>query len=209
MMSARDTKGFSLVEILVVVTIMVMLLAIGTTFISGKAAQRRSVEEVTNNISSMLQTGKLMSLRDGVEYRVIFAKCDNIDDTDPDCPTCGKYTDYKAGDKEISLIMERGDSNTGSTKWCMQSEHSRRFQSDLDLTASDNLGEEGQPLDFAFVPTGMRRDFGTDVNNETLTISPGSDAKIKNCGFISVSPAGGISVTEGNWNGSQCNPIRD
>jgi len=209
MRQTRNEDGFSLIEVMVVVTVMITVLAIGTSFISWKSAQRRSVDDVTNNVSSMLQTGKLMSVRDGVEYRVVFARCGSIDDTDPDCPKCDEYAEYQAGDKEISLIMERGDSNTGSTVWCIQSEHSRRFQSDLDITASENLGQDGQPLDFAFVPTGMRRDFGTDTNNETLTISPAGDSKIENCGQISVSPAGGISVTEGKWDGSQCNPILD
>lgn len=209
MKQARSTDGFSLIEVMVVITVMITILAIGTSFISGRAAQRRSVDGVTNNVSSMLQTGKLMSVRDGVEYRVVFARCDDVDDTDPDCPKCDSYDQYQAGDKEISLIMERGDSNRGSTVWCMQSEHSKRFQSDLDITASENLGGDGQPLNFAFVPTGMRRDFGTDLNNETLTITPAEDSNIDNCGQIMVSPTGGISVTEGRWDGTQCNPILD
>ncbi|HVY55206.1 MAG TPA: hypothetical protein VHC46_05555, partial [Thermodesulfobacteriota bacterium] len=180
-----------------------------TSFLGGKSAQRRSVDEVTNNVSSMLETGKLMSVRDGVEYRVVFARCNSIDDTDPDCPKCEEYDEYQASDREISLIMERGDSNTGSTVWCIQSQHSKRFQSDLEVATSENIGEDGQPMDFAFVPTGMRRDFGTDANNETLTIRPSEGSKIDNCGQISVSPAGGISVTEGRWDGSQCHPILD
>jgi len=209
MRQANDTSGYSIIEVLAVISIMMTVLAIGTSFISWKSAERRSVDGVTNNVSSMLQTGKLMSVRDGVEYRVVFARCDDVDDTDPDCPQCDAYVQYQAGDKEISLIMERGDSNLGSTVWCMQSEHSKRFQSDLDITASENLGGDGQPLNFAFVPTGMRRDFGTDVNNETLTIRPAEDSNIDNCGQIRVSPAGGISVTEGRWDGTQCNPILD
>jgi hypothetical protein len=209
MKQARNTNGYSIIEVLAVISIMMTVLAIGTSFISWKAAKRRSVDGVTNNVSSMLQTGKLMSVRDGVEYRVVFASCDDVDNTDPDCPKCDEYVQYEAGDKDISLIMERGDSNSGSTVWCMQSEHSKRFQSDLDITASENLGGGGQPLNFAFVPTGMRRDFGTDVNNETLTIRPAEDSNIDNCGQIRVSPAGGISVTEGRWDGTQCNPILD
>jgi len=209
MRQAHNTNGYSIIEVLAVISIMMTVLAIGTSFISWKAAQRRSVDEVTNNVSSMLQTGKLMSVRDGVEYRVVFARCDDVDDTDPDCPKCDEYVEYQAGDKEISLIMERGDSNTGSTVWCMQSGHSKSFQSDLDITASDNLGGGGEPLNFAFVPTGMRRDFGTDMSNETLTITPAEDSNIDNCGQVRVSPAGGISVTEGRWDGSQCRPILD
>ncbi|HKQ32468.1 MAG TPA: hypothetical protein VJV40_04630 [Thermodesulfobacteriota bacterium] len=209
MRQAHNTNGYSIIEVLAVISIMMTVLAIGTSFISWKAAKRRSVDGVTNNVLSMLQTGKLMSVRDGVEYRVVFASCDDVDDTDPDCPKCDEYVEYQAGDKDISLIMERGDSNSGSTVWCMQSEHSKRFQSDLDITASANLGGGGEPLNFAFVPTGMRRDFGTDINNETLTIKSAEDSNIDNCGQIRVSPAGGISATEGRWDGTQCNPILD
>lgn len=209
MRQADNINGYSIIEVMAVISIMMTVLAIGTSFVSWKAAKRRSVEGVTNNVSSMLQTGKLMSVRDGVEYRVVFARCDDVDDTDPDCPKCDTYVEYQAGDKDISLIMERGDSNSGSTVWCMQSEHSKRFQSDLDITASANLGGGGEPLNFAFVPAGMRRDFGTDINNETLTIRPAEDSNIDNCGQIRVSPAGGISATEGRWDGTQCRPILD
>jgi hypothetical protein len=206
---ARNTNGYSIIEVLAVITIMITVLAIGTSFISWKSAKRRSVDGVTNNVSSMLQTGKLMSVRDGVEYRVVFARCDNIDDTDPDCPKCDEYAEYQAGDKEVSLIIERGDSNAGSTVWCMQSAHSKRFQSDLDLVASANLGQAGEPLNFTFVPTGMRRDFGTDAANETLTIIPADDSNIDNCGQLSVTPTGAITANEGRWSGTICVPILD
>src|SRR3990167_9972922 len=122
----RNTYGFSLIEVMVVITVMITVLALGTSYITGKSAQRRSVDGVTNNISSMLQLGKLKSVRDGVEYRVVFARCDDIDDSDPDCLFCKTdldYVEYQDGDKEVSLILERGDSNLSSTFWCIQSAH--------------------------------------------------------------------------------------
>ena len=208
----RNTYGFSLIEVMVVITVMITVLALGTSYITGKSAQRRSVDGVTNNISSMLQLGKLKSVRDGVEYRVVFARCDDIDESDPDCPFCktdADYVEYQDGDKEVSLILERGDSNLSSTFWCIQSAHSKKFQSDLTLVASANLGQAGEPLNFTFVPNGMRRDFGTDAGSETLTIRPANDSKVENCGQLSVSPTGGIAVAEGKWNGSNCIPILD
>jgi len=63
-------NGFSMVEILVVMSVMVIVLALGSSFLSGMSVLRRSVDETTNNISSLLQIGKLRSARDGVEYRV-------------------------------------------------------------------------------------------------------------------------------------------
>jgi Tfp pilus assembly protein FimT len=213
MRASRNTEGFSLIEVLVVISVMIIIMTIGSTYITGNFAKRRSVDEVTNNISSMLQLAKLKSVRDGVEYRVVLAKCDDIDDSNPDCPKCNSaasYDEYAAGDKEISLILERGDSNLNSTVWCMQSAHTKRFQSDLDLVASANLADPDNPLNFTFVPNGLRRDFATDVTNETLTIKPAAGSKIENCGQIQVSPMGGISVIEGKWDGSsQCNPILD
>lgn len=205
----RDACGYNIVELLMVITVIMTILVIGTSYITGRSAQRRSVDGVTNNISSLLQTGKLKSVRDGVEYRVVLARCNSIDDSDPDCPQCDDYVQYQAGDDQVSLILERGDSNVGSTVWCMQSAQSRRFQSDLNLVASANLGQVGEPLNFTFVPTGMRRDFGTDASYETLTIRPSNDSKVKNCGQLSVSPTGGITVNEGKWNGTDCIPILD
>jgi Tfp pilus assembly protein FimT len=209
MRSLRNSDGFNIVEVLIVISVMMTVIVIGSSYITDKFALRRSVDGVTNNISSMLQLGKLRSVRDGVEYRVVLARCDYVDESDPDCPQCDDYAQYQAGAEDVSLILERGDSNVGSTVWCMQSEHSKRFQSDLSLVASENLGQAGEPLNFTFVPTGMRRDFGTDANYETLTIRPANDSKIETCGVLSVSPTGGITVNEGKWNGSNCIPILD
>jgi Tfp pilus assembly protein FimT len=209
MKSLRSSDGYNIVEVLMVISVMMTVIVIGSSYITDKYALRRSVDGVTNNISSMLQLGKLRSVREGVEYRVVLARCDEVDDTDPDCLQCDDYAQYQAGDEELSMLLERGDSNAGSTVWCMQSEHSKRFQSDLSLVASATLGQAGEPLNFTFVPTGMRRDFGSDANNETLTIRPANDSKIETCGVLSVSPTGGINVTEGRWNGSNCIPILD
>ena len=205
----RNSEGFSLIEVLVVISIMVIVLAIGSSYITGNFAKRRSVDEVTNNIASLLQLGKLKSVRDGVEYRVVFAKCDDCprcNDIDETNPSGVDYDEYEPGDKEISLILEMGDSNIDSKKWCIQSAHTKRFQSDLGVD-SENLADPDNPLNFTFVPNGMRRDFRNNINNETLTIKPANGSKIENCGQIQVSPTGGIAVIEGKWKGTQCNPI--
>ncbi len=206
------SDGFSLIEVLAVITVMTTVMVIGSSYFSGKFALRRSVDNITNNVASMLQLGKLRSVRDGVEYRVVFADCTNVDETDPDCPICtsnSDYDEYQAGDENLTLILERGDSNSGSTTWCIQSTHTKRFQSDLNLVASANLAQEDNPLNFTFVPKGMRRDFMTDANDEVLTIRPTNDSNIDKCGQIEVSPLGGIEVVEGRWDGTQCNPILD
>lgn len=208
----RNTEGFTMIEVLTVVTVMVVVLAVGSSYLSGKFALRRSVDELTNNISSMLNLGKLRSVRDGVEYRVVFADCTNVNESDPDCFVCNSpanYVEYQTGDEELTMILERGDSNRGSTAWCIQSTHTKRFQSDLEIVASANLPEAGNPLNYTFVPTGMRRDFLTDANDEIITIRPVGGSKIDKCGQIEVSPTGGIAAIEGRWDGSECNAILD
>lgn len=205
-------NGFSMVEILVVMSVMVIVLALGSSFLSGMSVLRRSVDETTNNISSLLQIGKLRSARDGVEYRVVFARCGNVDDSDADCPVCaspGSYEEYQAGDDMIAVTFERGDSNRGSTTWCIQSSHTRKFRGDLVFAASDNMGDEENPVSFAFLPSGMRRDFLEDTEDEVVTISPTSGSRIDKCGVITVSPSGNISVNEGKWVDSACNPVRE
>lgn len=205
-------NGFSMVEILVVMSVMVIVLALGSSFLSGMSVLRRSVDETTNNISSLLQIGKLRSARDGVEYRVVFARCGNVDDSDADCPVCASpasYEGYQAGDDMIAVTFERGDSNRGSTTWCIQSSHTRKFRRDLVFAASDNMGDEENPASFAFLPSGMRRDFLEDTEDEVVTISPTNGSRIDKCGVITVSPSGNISVNEGKWVDSACNPVRE
>ncbi|HML95473.1 MAG TPA: type II secretion system protein [Thermodesulfobacteriota bacterium] len=205
-------NGFSMVEILVVMSVMVIVLALGSSFLSGMSVLRRSVDETTNNISSLLQIGKLRSARDGVEYRVVFARCGNVDDSDADCHVCASpasYEGYQAGDDMLTVMFERGDSNRGSTTWCIQSSHTRKFRSDLVFAASENMGDEENPVSFTFLPTGMRRDFLEDTEDEVVTISPTNDSRIDKCGVITVSPSGNISANEGKWVDSVCNPIRE
>jgi len=212
MENSHDSGGFTIIEVLVVTTIIIAIIAMSSSYLSGKFALRRSVDDVTNQIASMLQLGKLRSLREGVEYRVVLADCTNINESDSDCKKCNSdasYEQYQEGDDEMTLILERGDSNLGSTTWCIQSIHTKRFQSDLDLVASANVPEAGVPLNFTFTPKGMRSDFLTDLQDETLTIKPGSDSNIDKCGLIGVSPAGSVTSIEGRWDGTQCNAILD
>lgn len=207
--SGKKEDGFTIVEILVVASVMVIILAIGASSLSGMSMFRRSVDETTNNIASLLQIGKLHSMRNGVEYRLVFAECTDIDESEPACPRCDTYTDYSPGDEFIAFTLERGDSNRGSETWCIQSSYTRKFRGDLVFTSSDNMGEVGEPDGFTFLPTGMRRDFLDDTDDELVTISPASGSRIDKCGVVSVSPSGSISVNEGKWVDSECNPIRD
>jgi len=200
-------EGFSLIEMLVVMTVVAVILQMGASYFSGNFALRRSVDEVTNSIGTTLQLAKLQSARQGVEYRLVFASCTSVDSSDPDCETCNTYSDYSTGDETMNVILERGDSNVGSNTWCMQNTQVKKFQSPINVAMSANLANG--PLRISFLPSGMRGDFRTDPNAETVTILPAQGAKIDKCGQVGVTSAGGVRAIQGRWDGSNCNAILD
>ncbi len=81
----KEKAGFSIIEVLVVVSVVAIVIAIGASSFSSKFAVRRSVDDLSNNIGSTLQLIKLQSARNGAEYRIVLAGCDSINDDDPDC----------------------------------------------------------------------------------------------------------------------------
>jgi len=91
---SKNEKGFSLVELMVVVGMVAVLIAMTGSF-SIKAGLRRSVDSLTTRVANELQTTKLRAARGGVEYRTRFVVSSGI----------------------LELITERGDSNTDSTIW--------------------------------------------------------------------------------------------
>lgn len=203
----KEKSGFSIIEVLVVVSVVAIVIVIGASSFSSKFAVRRSVDNLSNNIGSTLQLIKLQSARNGAEYRIVLAGCGSIDDTDPDCLVCESYNDYSEGDEVLSVIVERGDSNRGSNVWCIQTTQTKRIDDDLILTASPNVADE--PLRIAFLPTGMRSDFRTDGLIESFTLIPEEGRKVDRCGQVEVTPAGSIRIIEGRWNGSNCAAVLD
>jgi len=201
------TEGFSLVEVLIVMAVAAVILVAGASNFSGIFALRRSVDEVTNNIGTTLQLAKLKSAREGVEYRLVLASCTSVDSSDPDCEKCDTYSDYSTGDETMNVILERGDSNVGSNTWCMQNTQEKKFQSPINVAMSGNVSTG--PLRISFLPSGMRGDFRTDPNAETVSILPAVGAKIDKCGQVEVTPVGGVRVIQGRWDGSNCNAILD
>ena len=162
---------------------------------------------MTNNIGTTLQLAKLKSAREGVEYRLVLATCTSVDSSDPDCEKCNTYSDYSTGDETMNVILERGDSNVGSNTWCMKNTQEKKFQSPINVAMSGNVSNG--PLRISFLPSGMRSDFRTDPNAEVLSILPAEGAKIDKCGQVEVTPAGGVRVIQGRWDGSNFNAILD
>ena len=202
----KNEDGYNLIEILVVVGIMMAIIVIAGSM-SSKFAARRSVDNMTRNISSTLQVAKLNSLRQGVEYRAVLASCGQLDNTDPDCPVCDTYNDYNPGDDTITITIERGDSNRGSANWCVASSQTRKIQQGMALDL-ENI-PESDPLRLNFNPNGSLVDETGAILAQQIDIGvePTTDAKIKRCGGITVTPFGRIGIVEGNWDGTNCNPI--
>lgn len=203
----RKAGGFSLIELLVVLSVSSIVILMGASYFSGNIALRRSVDEITNSIGSTLNLTKIKSTRNGVQYRLVFADCTSVNDTDPECEICNTYENFTSGDGEISLIMERGDSNIGSTVWCMQDTQRKNLMSTKsDIGMSANLANA--PINISFSPTGMRSDFRTDATEETITIFPVSGT-VDKCGVVGVSSTGALRVIQGRWDGTACQAILD
>ena len=200
-------KGFSIIEVLVVTSVIVIILAAASSYFSSKTALRRSVDDITANVATTLQMTKLQAGRSGVEHRAVMADCTQLDETDPDCTICDTYVDFNDGDREISIIVERGDSNRGSSIWCIQSDQVKEFQSDLDFVLSGNISTG--PAAVTFLPTGLRSDFRDDAAVEIISIEPLSGALVDKCGLVEVTAVGGIRVVHGRWDGTDCNAILD
>ena len=205
----KSNSGLTLIEILIVVAIIGVVMSLGATMITGSSVFRRNVDDITNMIGTNLNYAKLMSARDGTEYRLVFAECTDTDDTDPDCIVCetaADYDEYVAGDENLNLIVERGDSNTGSTTWCIQNTYSKKLQSPVDLSMPKLAGP---PKNISFSPNGLRSDFRTDTDVDEVTIAPATDATVDKCGLVSVSTLGSILAVQGRWDGADCIAILD
>jgi prepilin-type N-terminal cleavage/methylation domain-containing protein len=219
MRSKENQKGMTVVEVLIVAGVIGLLAGIAALMVSRFSASR-SINDIAREISATLQMAKLKSARDGVEYRAVFSRCDDIDDTDPDCKFCNSYTDFDPSvDDSLTISLERGNSNKGSTKWCIVSSQTKKMNKNYNLNMSD-MGET-DPLRCGFGPTG----FMVDQNGEPVTTDPAPDAdlekvsmlvtptstsRVHSCGMVELSPSlGKIDVVRGNWDGTDCNPIRE
>ena len=204
----RKDSGLTVIEMVIVTFVIAIIIAAGSSYFSSDIALRRSVDDITANVATTLQLTKLQAARSGVEFRAVFAVCDTYDDTDPDCLFCDNdYVDFVDGDEEINIIIERGDSNRGSTNWCIQSEQLKEFQSDLDFVTSGNMS--AGPVAISFLPAGFRSDFRDDNLSEFLSLEPISGAPVDKCGLVEITPVGGIRVIHGRWDGTTCNAILD
>ncbi len=203
-----DRSGYSVIEVLIVAGV-ISLTAVMSGMLTSKFFMSRAIDDITQNITSTVQVAKMKSARQGVEYRAVFAKCADLDNSDLDCPVCNNYDDYQAGDPTVTFTIERGDSNKGSTTWCVESTQSKKVSNQMDMDLTDM--SENDPYRLGFNPSGFVVDStGTPiVGVETMSIHPSLTADVKRCGSVELSSLGRISVIQGNWDGTICNPIRE
>jgi len=145
-----DRSGYSVIEVLIVAGV-ISLTAVMSGMLTSKFFMSRAIDDITQNITSTVQVAKMKSARQGVEYRAVFARCSTpLDTSDPDCPVCNTYDDYVAGDGTMTFTIERGDSNKGSTTWCVESTQTKKItdQMDMNLTGMS----ENDPYRLGFNP---------------------------------------------------------
>jgi Tfp pilus assembly protein FimT len=208
----------TIVEALIVTGVIALLAAIAGLMVSRFNASR-SINDIARDISSTLQMAKLKSARDGVEYRAVFSQCDDIDDSDPDCKFCNSYNDFASGDDTLTITLERGNSNKGSTKWCIVSSQTKKMNKNFNLDLTDM--DEGDPLRCGFGPRGFMVDHNgemvtsdptpdDDQERVSMLVTPAVTSRVNTCGIVELSPSlGRINVLRGNWDGTVCSPIRE
>jgi prepilin-type N-terminal cleavage/methylation domain-containing protein len=99
MVFIKKRDGFTLIEALIVVTVIGILIAMGGT-LAGKFASRRQADNITGNISSTLQLTKLKALRQGVEYQAVLT--------------------FDPTERTLTIETERGNSNRGSSSYIQE-----------------------------------------------------------------------------------------
>lgn len=205
---SRDQLGFSVLEVLIVAGV-ISLTAVMSGMLTIKFFMSRAIDDIARNFTSTIQVAKMKSARQGVEYRAVFASCTAPNDADPNCPRCNVYVNYETGDKTMTFTVERGDSNKGSTTWCVESTQSKKISNQMELNLTDI--SENDPYRLGFNPSGFVVDStGTPiVGVETMSIHPSLTAGVKRCGSVELSSLGRINVIHGNWDGAECDAIRE
>lgn len=178
----NNQNGFSVIELLIVIGMISVILGISIS-ISSKIFQRRSVDNITHQITSFLNLVKLQSARQGLEYQVTL--------------------DYNNLNNTLTLINERGDSNINSANYQELSSHQISLPENYIIT----LPRGRVTHSFNFNPNGTLGGASGSIRIRPAAIP----TRITKCGRIVVSPFGRIRTVIGRWdfNNNRCEGIGD
>ncbi len=184
----ESNKGFSLIELLVIVAILGILLAMTGAF-STKALLRRSVDGVTLQVSNTLQSTKMKAARNGVEYR----------------------TQFSLSGDTFNAITHYGDSNNDSTIWTTVGDATVLGSSTA--RDADKSGVIGINLDNTVVISSFTAEFEFKLSGRgdtgSVLILSSKYPQIDRCGEVTVTALGLIRTKKGHWDGSTCSQVSD
>ena len=112
----KNSFGFNVVEVLVVAGVMMLLIIMGGG-LAGKFSDRRSIDNIANNVASTLHLIKLQSSKQGVEFQAII--------------------NYNTTDNEVTITTQRGDSNRNSVNYETLREHKLKLNNQMEIDPPD------------------------------------------------------------------------
>lgn len=176
----KERKAYSILELLIVIGVISVLIAIGGS-LSSKFFKRRSVDNISYQIGSLLNQIKLKAARQGLEYQLTL--------------------NYDNAKNSLELINERGDSNRNSVLYQQTGSHTISVPENYTVSLPRGNSEHS----FNFNPNGTLGGAAGSIRIRPLN----EEADIKKCGRIVISPFGRIRTVIGKWdfNSEDCEGI--
>ncbi len=112
----KNNKGYNIIEVLIVASVMSIIIVVGASNFSSKFALRRSVDDTTHKITSTLQFIKLKAGREGVEYQA--------------------ELDFDPVTQVLTITTNRGDSNINSANFTEEDVNEVKLLSDVIIVPS-------------------------------------------------------------------------
>jgi len=177
----KSQRGFTLIELLTILGVVSILIVMAGSFAS-QFFQRRDIDQLTNAVSSDLQLTKLKAARDGVEYRF--------------------SVNLSSDGDMLEITRERGNSNSLSTNWTEISSQEVSVENYVDITIVPS-----NPI--VIKPDGSLTITPSSFTETSCLIRPKDGSEYNRCGQVSITRLGHLNIIKGNWDGSDCNQIKD